>query len=388
MHSEGDEGFAHALRSCLEAVDRGPATLAIHDFHSYPARMHPAIARQAVAQFVSRSDRSRGTRPVLLDPFCGGGTTIVEAMRAGWRTLGSDLNPLAIELSRIKGTRAGPAVLDRVATRVTEIAEASEARVRGRVDVRAKISPEARAWYDVHILKELAGLLEEIDATANDDDRRALRMVFSAMAVKFSQQRSDTQRERVQKRLRKGLVTEFFVRKAGELLSGWSELADACVEKTLRPKLVRADVRKLGHTLSGDFRADLVLTSPPYGGTYDYADHHTLRLEWLGMKATNFRRDELGSRRELSKGEGAAQRWDAQVAEMLAALAPRLSDDGVAVLWVGDAHVGGRRIDANAQLRALAPESGLRWLASASQSRPDYAGGPTREEHLVALERA
>jgi len=41
-----------------------------------------------------------GDLPTVLDPFCGGGSTIVEALRLGLPAVGSDLNPVAVLISR------------------------------------------------------------------------------------------------------------------------------------------------------------------------------------------------------------------------------------------------------------------------------------------------
>jgi putative DNA methylase len=38
--------------------------------------------------------------PAVLDPFCGGGSTLVEAQRLGLRTVGSDLNPVPVLITR------------------------------------------------------------------------------------------------------------------------------------------------------------------------------------------------------------------------------------------------------------------------------------------------
>jgi DNA modification methylase len=375
----GEEAFTHALRSAMEAVDEEHEELLIHGVHSYPARMHPAVARRALERFAP------GPGATLLDPFCGSGTTLVEGMAAGWRCLGSDLNPLALDLARVKCSRMGEKARERFGRRVLEVAEASEERVRGRVDVRAKLSKAERDYYDVHVLKEFAGLLEEVNATEHDADRRALRMVFSSMVVKFSRQRSDTDERLTQKRVRKGLVTEFFVRKSEELLRAWHELDDACPDKTRRPRIVKANAMRLGETLSGDFKADLILTSPPYGGTYDYAHHHRRRFAWLGYKQAAFESEEIGSRRRLAKAKKGVDRWDTELLAVLEQMRERLVPDGLALLLIGDGHVGGTRVPADRQLERLAPRVGLEFVGVASQSRPDFAGGAPREEHLVAL---
>ena len=40
-------------------------------------------------------ENARGEPPIVLDPFMGGGTTLVEGHRLGCRTIGVDINPMA-----------------------------------------------------------------------------------------------------------------------------------------------------------------------------------------------------------------------------------------------------------------------------------------------------
>src|SRR5207249_1052927 len=87
---------------------------------------------------------------------------------------------------------------------------------RGRRRRRSSLDRAERVYYEPHVRLELAGLFDEIGAVAAVADRRALMIVFSALLVKFSRQRADTSDDLVQKRIRKGLVSEFFVRKGRE----------------------------------------------------------------------------------------------------------------------------------------------------------------------------
>jgi hypothetical protein len=68
-----------------------------HSFYRYPARFSPQFARKAIEVFTKPGD-------IVLDPFMGGGTTIVEALALGRRCIGSDLNPLSSFLARVKTT--------------------------------------------------------------------------------------------------------------------------------------------------------------------------------------------------------------------------------------------------------------------------------------------
>jgi DNA modification methylase len=104
MAAEGKRVSTVAMRrigvpkSLVEAVSsREKITGAPHDFYKYPARFSPLFAREAIKAFSKPGD-------VVLDPFCGGGTTLVEAMSLGRRAAGMDISSLATFLARTKTT--------------------------------------------------------------------------------------------------------------------------------------------------------------------------------------------------------------------------------------------------------------------------------------------
>ncbi len=68
-----------------------------HDFYKYPARFAPTFARYILDSLTEPGD-------YVLDPFMGGGTTIVEAVASGRRAIGTDVNELARFLTRVKTT--------------------------------------------------------------------------------------------------------------------------------------------------------------------------------------------------------------------------------------------------------------------------------------------
>ena len=84
--------------SLVTAVsNREKVTGAPHDFYRYPARFSPVFAREAIKTFTKPGD-------FVLDPFCGGGTTLVEALSLGRRAAGMDVSSLATFLARTKTT--------------------------------------------------------------------------------------------------------------------------------------------------------------------------------------------------------------------------------------------------------------------------------------------
>ena len=84
----------------LAARDQSPVKGMTHGFYRYPARFSPVFARAAIEAFSNPGD-------MVLDPFMGGGTTVIEAMTAGRCVVGCDLNSLSVFLTRVKTTPLG-----------------------------------------------------------------------------------------------------------------------------------------------------------------------------------------------------------------------------------------------------------------------------------------
>jgi hypothetical protein len=79
------------------ASDMSPVTGLTHNFYRYPARLSPIFVRAAIEAFSKPGD-------LVLDPFMGGGTTLVEAMALGRDAVGIDISELAAFVSEVKTT--------------------------------------------------------------------------------------------------------------------------------------------------------------------------------------------------------------------------------------------------------------------------------------------
>ena len=76
-----------------------------HCYHSYPAMMIPQIAARLIAEYGKRAK-------TLFDPYCGTGTSLVEANIKSINAYGTDLNPLARLIAETKTLRIEPQILD------------------------------------------------------------------------------------------------------------------------------------------------------------------------------------------------------------------------------------------------------------------------------------
>ena len=82
----------------LNAVrHRQPVAGYTHGFYRYPAMFSPVFAREFISQFTKPGD-------LILDPFAGGGTSLVEARALGRSAIGIDISQLAVFVSNAKTT--------------------------------------------------------------------------------------------------------------------------------------------------------------------------------------------------------------------------------------------------------------------------------------------
>lgn len=74
---------------------QAPVSGLTHDYYKYPARFSPDFARSTIDVFSKPGD-------LVVDPFVGGGTTLVEARATGRIGIGTDLSPLAVFVTETK----------------------------------------------------------------------------------------------------------------------------------------------------------------------------------------------------------------------------------------------------------------------------------------------
>jgi SAM-dependent methyltransferase len=379
----GEPDASRVLRDLL-AVDPALARALTHGFHSYAGRMHPTIARGAIAVFSRPGD-------TVVDPFCGSGTVLVESMTAGRAAIGVDASPLGTAIARVRTTLLGATERERLTAEAVRLAE--EAGERARKRRRPEVPTWARgeiARFHAHVLYELLGLRELVFATADDGVGCALRLCLSSILVKFMKAGPEAPRDGLTKRIARGVPARMLADRAAELAQGLAAIERRMPPGTPTPLVHEGDARALPIP---DARAALVLSSPPYAGTYDYATQHETRFAWLGLSPRHFRRVQLGAR-TAAIGKVGADAWRAAEGQFIAEIARVLRPGGRALLVVGDGVVGGQAEHAPDGIAEAGAAVGLEPVARASQARPIrdrrlaeiFAGHP-RREHLLLLRK-
>jgi hypothetical protein len=370
-----------------EARDDDPDRVHVHGFHSYPARMHPATAARLVEVLVPPGGR-------VLDPFCGSGTVLVEALLAGREAIGRDASPLAVALSWLKVRPRRAVELAHLRQEAQALRAEADRRRKTRAGATRRYPPEDVELFEPHVLLELDSLSAGIERLEDDGARRDLSLVLSAILIKVSRQQGDTGETGGPRRVAPGYTSLLFRKKAEELADRLAAMHDALPDPPARAEVRLDDAASL--TSVRPRSVDAVITSPPYVATYDYLAHHAVRLRWLGLESRLFSKREVGSRRRYARLSPTAARsaWTREVAGFLGAIAKVVRPGAPVALLLADSAIGATALRADEILREAMASLPLELVARASQERPHFHRATQaafreapRREHALLLRR-
>ena len=260
-----------------------------HGLHRFPAKYIPQIPRWAIRQFASHDS-------VVLDPFMGSGTSLVEGLCSVRKTYGTDIDPLARLISRAKTAKYNVPRLKALA-RIILAAEA-EAPIPGNLPMQGVKNIEH--WFKKDSFSALTCLYQTIDSlNATVEEREFFFCVFSSILRWVSNADDQTQKTYVSGTLKKDPppVWETFKRFLAKALAGAEEL-DAISHRGTAEIL---DGSALSIPLP-DSTVDLVVTSPPYLDSVDYMYNFMLEYFWIGPRIGVSSRADFNLRRRAPVG--------------------------------------------------------------------------------------
>ena len=267
-----------------------------HGYYTYPAKFIPQLASRLICEYSQEGD-------IVIDPFMGSGTTIVEAIVNGRIGIGTDINEIANLLSKVKTTPIENLTLGnefekikndlkiRTSEKIDEYCEKSLKNIvqNERIDY----------WFLPEQKEKLAILLDRI-LEISDCDVRNFFLVAFAQILKTASiwLQKSVKPTRDFKKKNYDPIALFLVQ-SRKMIKHHYEFGN-----TLKPE-IRENIDHFRivqcsdsrHLPCDDEKANLVVTSPPYVTSYEYADLHQLPSLWLGFMKNlpEFRQKFIGS---------------------------------------------------------------------------------------------
>ncbi len=355
-----------------------------HSLHPYPAKFPPQLPHTIIKQFA----RERAT---VLDPFCGSGTTLVEARLLGCNAIGVDVNGLSSLLSKVKATPLSEKELAQIGSFLDLVNNENRKWEVKRPKIKVKEIDGLEHWFQLNVAEELTHILNLIAVLSDENVKDFLKIVLSSIIVRVSNQESDTRFAAKNKNISDNFTLGLFLTRANEYLTRIAEYSNK-VNGDSYLKLLNADSRNL--SMLDDGSVDIIITSPPYANTYDYYLYHKFRKRWLDLDVQYAQYNEIGSRREYSSLKKPAEQWTVDLKKCFSEMYRLIKKDGLAFIVIGDSVIKKELIKIDDVIVNFMPEIGFDIcnIISSDLSEHSRIFNPTfaqknKKEHLIVLKK-
>lgn len=241
----------------------------IHSIHAYPAKFPAFITLKAIQKARNQDIEVKN----IADIFCGCGTVAYESVCSGCDFWGYDLNPVATLIAKVKSGRYDVSVIKDF---FDKIITALEGRELDNSDPSLS-NERIRYWFNEEQIIELSKLKSSIIEIVHDENYRNFFLcAFSNILKSCSRWLTKSIKPQVDPEKIPKPPKDAFSYQIKMMISAFEE---SDVNYNGVPHFETVNI--LERTFENPF-IDLVVTSPPYVTSYEYADLHQLSSLWLG----------------------------------------------------------------------------------------------------------
>ena len=283
-----------------------------HGYYTYPAKFIPQVAAKIIQDYSDVGD-------IVVDPFLGSGTTVVEALVNKRIGVGVDVNEIAVLLSKVKTTPIDSHLLSNEYDKLLFNLE-NDTPVSNDVLRKIVLPERVDYWFKPHIKENLLIMLGHILSIGNEDIQEFFLIAFAQILKSCSIWLQKSVKPTRDKNKKDCDPLKKFKQQTKAMLKKHVEFTQIMLENEIdvidKYRIIEnSDARKLP---CENGEVSLVVTSPPYVTSYEYADLHQLASLWLGYL------EELSSFRKKFIGSAYTERSTRDLQSMLA---EKISDD-------------------------------------------------------------
>lgn len=257
---------------------RAETTMMSHSYHRYPAKFIPQLVEKLVDQYTKEGD-------TICDPFGGCGTTLVQSKISGRKSIGFDINPVAKLITDTKTRAINPIQLLKARELFVKKFNQLKKKKKG-----SKHNDRIYYWFDKKIVRKLDVIYAAIISITDTSTRRFFLCAFSNVLKNCSRWLMKSIKPTIDQEKRFPAPEQSFLRHLDSMIKK-NNIFYSSLEESGRLN-IPARMRLWNSTKKlpiSDQSIDLIVTSPPYVTSYEYADLHQLSLLWFGDDKKNFK---------------------------------------------------------------------------------------------------
>lgn len=377
----------------------------IYNWHSFKHSYSKALVDNLVEEFRLKPGSW------VMDPFCGGGTTLLACKELGINSRGFDILPFSVFLSNIKTRRYN---LEKILTEKKKFNRSKKISIH--VPSLTKI-PIAKKAFSVSVRKELIQIKQRIEEIKDS----LVRDFYNLGLLSILESVSNTSKSGgflriVKRKIQAGRVKEVFLKRIESMISDVQKFNKVMKWENIDVSASHGDAR----AIKDNRKYDAIITSPPYPNRHDYTRIYSLEMIFDFVKNNDdlkkIRYDTLRSHVEARKKFDSAQYVkpsklhkliervnkngtnNPRVGAMLEGyfedmylvmceISKRLKNKGKIALVISNVRFAGVNIPVDEILSEIGKQAGLKpraiWVAryrgNSSQQMKEYKRKPSRE---------
>ena len=245
-----------------------------HSFFPYPGRFIPQIPRYFIRTYMN-------DHGAILDPFCGAGSTLVEAKLSGYDSYGIEINPLGQLLSKVKTTPIDEDALNISRKKIFRDIE----NFRGEPFIPDFTNCDY--WFDKYVQKDLGIIRKCVDNIDDEKLQNFYLVCFASIIKKCSnadpQQIKPAKTKKMRKDRPKVDPIKYFQEKVltnTDKINAFRSFIEHISRKSAKASIIGSDARNI--RLSKD-SIHLLITSPPFLNAHDYFRTTKFEIFWTGL---------------------------------------------------------------------------------------------------------
>lgn len=258
--------------------------VSMHSIHAYPAKFPAFIASKAFEYA-----RTEGVNvESVADIFCGCGTVALEAKLHGVKFWGCDINPVATLIAKTKSESYNCNVLMMLFTQIKDAFD----RGTGDDFDYAKAIDRLKYWHTEKSYVDLCKLKKAIVELHYDENkyRDAFLCLFSSILKATSRWLTKSIKPQVDPNKKEIDVWQAFEKQTLRFVNAVSQINEYDLDQERDISIVTANYLEVDDLP----KVDMIISSPPYVTSYEYADLHQLSSLWLDV-VTDYRDLRKGS---------------------------------------------------------------------------------------------
>lgn len=248
-----------------------------HGFHKYPGKFIPQIPEWAIKTYLQHDNE------IILDPFVGSGTTLVESLMTGYKSYGIDIDPLSCLISKVKSTPILESDFSLVCDWILLNIDSTEPEFMPQTE-------RLTHWFTEEAIEKLSrirSLTEKVPEYFShieniSDIYDALIIAFSGIIRRVSNADNQSQKTYVSHTREKkpAEVFSLYTKQLQIFKRAYIEF-ERTWDGDTRTSLILSDGRADISSYMPE-KVNLIITSPPYIKSIDYVYNQMVELFWVG----------------------------------------------------------------------------------------------------------